>query len=164
MNEVAEYRFNTKTGTCVLTSERIVLSREGVSGVLAKQVYGDSINRALIIYSAIGVISLVIAVLLIINKRYFEGVFACIVGGFFLWNVFSSRNNSAKNIIEKHTVQSLEVHPPHPPFTRGYFKVYFLDDGKRRRRLIMLPGSMSGGKEEFKKALSCMRQAGWYIA
>jgi hypothetical protein len=30
------------------------------------------------------------------------------------------------------------------------------------KRIIMLPGSLSGGNEEYNKALSIMREKGWY--
>jgi hypothetical protein len=162
MNGDREYRFNTKTGTCVITPEKIVLKREGVTGTVANKVFGSSISRGLIIYSVIGSIALVIGILLIIGKGYFAGGFLCAVGAVCLGSVIASRNNSAANIIERSSVQSVVAHSPHPPFTRAYFTVNFLENGKRRKRLIGLPGSMSGGKEEFRRALSIMRKAGWY--
>jgi hypothetical protein len=163
MTEDGEYRFNTKTGTCVVTPEKIVLKREGVTGAVANKVYGSSINRVLIIYSVIGSIALVIGILSIIGKSYFSGGFLCAIGVACLGIVVASRNNSAANIIERSSVQSIVAHSPHPPFTRAYFTVHFLENGKKRKRLIGLPGSMSGGKEEFRRALSIMRETGWYI-
>lgn len=162
MNEDGEYRFNTKTGTCVVTPEKIVLKREGITGAVANRVYGNSINRGLIIYGVIGGIALLIGILAIIGRNYLTGGFSCAVGVAFLGIVVASRNNSAANIIERSSVQSVVAHSPHPPFTRAYFTVHFLENGKKRKRLIGLPGSMSGGKEVFRRALSIMRETGWY--
>ena len=156
-----EYKFRTKTGLCVITQDKLVLTREGFAGEVAERVFGNSISRALVIYSILATIALAVGIWFIVNKSYFGGCFFSAVGVLLFWNVISSWNNSATNIIERSTVTSVSIRTPHPPFTRGYFVVHFLQDGKKRKRLIMLPGSMSGGKEEFKRALSIMQQAKW---
>lgn len=160
MNGVVEHRFRTKTGTCIITAERIVLERQGIRGTAAKGIYGNTINRALIIYGVLGMFALVAGSWLLANKSYVSGGALCLVSVCCLWNVFVSRNNSATAVIERSTIQSVEAHAPRPPLTRGYFLVRFLEKGEERRRLIMLPGSMSHGNEEYHRALSAMREAG----
>ena len=159
MNLKIEYKFRTKTGICVITPDRLELTREGIIGEAAEQIFGKSVARALAIYSLLGIVALAVGIWFIVNSSYFGGGFFCVVGILLFWNVISSWNNSAANIIERSAITSVSVRTPHPPFTRGYFVVHFLHDGKKRKRLIILPGSMSGGKEEFKRALSVMQQA-----
>ena len=77
-----------------------------------------------------------------------------------VWDVVSSRNNSATPVIERSNILSVSAHSPRPPLTRGYFKVQFTDNGKERRRLIMLPGILSNGKQEYVHALEIMKQSG----
>jgi hypothetical protein len=119
--------------------------------------YGKSVRRGLAIYSIVGTIALVYGIWQLINQRLISGVFSCIVGAYLFWNVIASWNNSAANLIERSAVQSVDVKPPHPPFTSGYFTVHFVHKGKKRKRLVMLPG----GSEEYTKALAAMQEAGW---
>jgi len=127
---------------------------------MARMVYGESIVRLLVIYGALGIASLALGVWQFTNGSYIPGFFLCILGSLLLWNIIWSRRNSAGTIIELSTVKSVDAHAPHPPFTRGYFVVHFLEKGEERQRLITLPGSLSGGDEEFKKAVSTMRETG----
>jgi hypothetical protein len=161
MSSLTEYKFRTKTGFCIINAERIILKREGIDGQIADRVYGHSISHALSIYSVTGIAAIAVGIWLLLDKNYFTGGFCCVVGVLFILNVIASRNNSAANIIERSTVISVKAHPPHPPFTRPYFIVNFLEDGKKRRRIIYLPGVMFGEKEEYRLASELMSKAGW---
>ena len=160
MNSVAERSFRTKTGTCTITPQQIVLNRQGFGGNLAKLAYGESVLRLFVIYGALGVASLALGVWEFTRGNYIPGVLLCVLASLLLWNIIASRRNSAGTTIERSTVKSVDVHAPHPPLTRGYIAVHFLKDGKERKRLIMLPGTLSGGNEEFEKAIMVMREAG----
>jgi hypothetical protein len=160
LNEAAQYSFRTKTGTCTITSEQIILSREGISGAAGRHIHGNNIHRSLAIYSLLVLFAAATAVWMLANGSYAFGGFIGIVGLFLLWNVLSSRNNSAAPIIERAAVKSVEARAPRPPLTRGYFVVRFVENGKERKRLIMLPGSLSGGKKEYERALLAMQNSG----
>lgn len=160
MSRVADYSFRTKTGTCIITAEQIILTRQGVRGELAERVYGNSIPRALTLSTGLGAMMLALGIWSLIDRSYIFGGFFCIVGAFILRSVVISRNNSAANIIERSVIRSVDAHPPHAPFTRGYFVVHFVEAGKKRDRVIMMPGSMSGGNEEYRRAISIMRETG----
>jgi chloramphenicol 3-O-phosphotransferase len=162
MSELREYTFRTKTGICILTHEKLVLKREGTRGKIAQLVYGNSIRRALAVYVGIGTAAMAIGVWAFVNVRFIEGFFFFTLGVICIVNVIVSRNNSTTNTIEHSTVQRVVVKLPHPPFTRGVLVVHFMDNGQKRKRMIALPGSMSDGKEEFKRALLVMRETGWY--
>jgi hypothetical protein len=160
MSETPEHSFRTKTGTCTITMARIVLAREGIQGEAAERLFGKSMWRALAIHSLIGVSVLVFGAWSVSEGDYVWGGLCCLFGAIFLWNVIVSRNNSATPAIERSSIRLVEAHPPRPPRTRGYFVVRFAEGGKERKRLIMLPGSASGGSEEYTLACSMMREAG----
>jgi hypothetical protein len=161
MNSVTEYTFRTKTGTCIVSPGKLELIRQGAVGKAANFMYGKSIRRGLFIYGVLGIIALIFGIWQLIDKSYIGGVLLCVIGAYFFWNVIASWNNSALNQIERSTVQSIDINPPNPPFTRGYFVIHFEYQGKMRKRLVMLPGTVSGGSEEYPKALSAMKETGW---
>ena len=145
-----------------MTAERITLKREGVIGHVAQRIYGNSINRVLFVQAFIGIVALGYGIWSIVGKNYFAGSFFSLIGAFYLRSVILSRNNSAANIIERSSAQLVEAHTQRPPFTRAYFLIHFIENGEKRKRMIMLPGSLSGGNEEYKKAIAIMQEMGWY--
>ena len=160
MSEVAKSSFRTKTGICTVTSDRIVLTREGARGALAEMLVGNSIGRILVIYGALGTAALAYGVWSLLRGDAVTGAFFGLIGAFFLWNVVASRGNSAAPVIERAAIRSVEAHPPRRPATRGYFNVWFEEDGKVRKRIIMLPGSLENGSAEYERAEAVMREAG----
>ena len=50
-----EKTFKTKTGFCHILTDRIVLTRDGVIGNVAKVTVGNNITRILLIYGAISI-------------------------------------------------------------------------------------------------------------
>ncbi len=160
MSDIVEHTFRTKTGTCTITSEQIILAREGVRGATAQWMFGYSIHRTLVIYSLLGGTMLILGISFLLGGDIVEGGLVSLVGAFFLRTVISSRNNSAAPVINRSTIRTVEAHPPRPPITRGYFVVWFEEEGKTRNRLIMLPGSMANGQEEYVRAEAAMRATG----
>ena len=160
MSEIAEHIFRTKTGTCTITPDQIILSREGVRGAAAERTVGNSIGRTLMIYGILGIVALAFGIWSLFSSNAIAGVFLCLLGAFFLWNVIASRNNSAAPIINRSTIRAVESHPPRSPAKRGYFSVLFEEDGKVRKRLIMLPGSMENGRDEYERAVETMKETG----
>ena len=49
---INEKKFRTKTGFCHILPEKIILTRDGIIGNVAKVTVGNGIYRILIIYSA----------------------------------------------------------------------------------------------------------------
>jgi hypothetical protein len=160
MNEIQEHSFRTKTGICIITPQQIILERQGIRGEVAKTVFGNSIYRALVVYIIIGMGALAFGIYLFYQGDNIFGAIYCIAGLLCLRNVFASRNNSAVPVIERSAIQLIEAHPPHAPFTRGYFSIWFMDNGQKRRRLVILAGSLSRGNEEYQKALLAIRETG----
>jgi hypothetical protein len=162
LDNAEELKFLTKTGYCHVTYERLVIKREGVIGKASQGIYGSSIKRTLLIYTILTIIILALGVQSVYAKNYFTEIFLLLNVLLFIINIILSRNNSATNMIERPSVELVEAHPPHHPFTKAYFTIHFVEKGKKYKRLIMLPGSLSGGNEEYKKALAIMKQKGWY--
>ena len=161
MNREAEYTFNTKTGTCTVSPDKLTLTRDAPVGKLANFLYGKSVRRGLIIYALIGALALFFGVWEIIHQSYVIGVILILIGIYFFWNVIASWNNSSLNIIERKSVQSIEIKPPKPPVTRGYLLVIFSYKGKKQQRLIMLPGALSAGDEEYSQTIAALKETGW---
>jgi hypothetical protein len=160
MSEITEYTFRTKTGSCVIASDKILLMRENVRGAISQRIMGNSIGPALLIYGLFGLCALGFGVWSFNNGDSLKGTLMCLIGTFFLFNVIVSRNNSATPVIDRSAIHSVKAHPPRPPATRGYFSVKFEENGKIRKRLIMLPGSMENGREEYERAEAIMRASG----
>ena len=160
MNELQEYKFRTKTGVCTITPQQVILDRQGARGEVAKTVFGNGIHRALAIYAVLGIFLLIFGVSMLAQGDEISSAIYILLGLMFLWNVFTSRSNSSASVIERSAIQSVDAHPPRPPFTRGYFSVWFMENGSKRRRLIILPGSLSSGNEEYRKALAILQEAG----
>jgi hypothetical protein len=156
-----ESEFRTKLGKCVIDTEKLTLTRHGTAGTFADKTYGESINRLFTMYIILSIIALVLGITSIQNGNYFSGGFCLLICCVFIWSIISSRNNSATNQIEFNEVDKIIIHKPRPPFTRGYFSIYFNRDGKKQKRLVPLPGSMSNGKEEFQRAFNVLRETGW---
>lgn len=156
-----EREFQTKLGKCVIDPEKLILTRHGVTGTIARKTIGESISRLFVIDIVLSIASLVIGIISIQNQDYLFGGFAILLCGIFIWNVITSRKNSGTNHIERNEIDKITIHDPHPPFTRGYITVHFLRDGKNQKRFIMFPGNKSGGKEEFQRALKVLHQTGW---
>ena len=150
-----EYVFKTKTGTCTIKEDQIVLSREGVSDKVAQNTHGNSIRRTLIAYTIAGLIFFVLGIIEILEND-FRGWIYLVTGGLLFYTAYASRMNSGANVIDRSSIQSVRIHKPRPPFSRGYFSVFFEQDGKTRKRLIMLPGSMNEGTEEYEQAVDLM--------
>ena len=151
--------FKTKTGYCHVLQDKIVLTRDGVIGNISKVTIGNNIARPLIIY---GLISIGLFCLGIKGFNQGEPVPAflfIILGLLLVLGIFKSLNNSATPVIERDKIRNIEFKKAVPGATRAYFIIHFQsDNGQIKRRLIMLPGSLTGGQTETEKALQIMTE------
>ena len=152
-----ENTFRTKTGYCHITEDKIILTRDGIIGNLAKATMGNNIARPLIIY---GLISL--GLFFLAFKSFSEGEkvsanISLILGLLLVVNIIRSFNNSATPVIDRDRIRDIEFKNAITGATRSYFIIHFENDkGDLKRRLILLPGSLTNGKEETQKALQIM--------
>jgi hypothetical protein len=155
----SEKTFKTKTGYCHIFPDKIVLSRDGVAGTVAKVIVGNSITRILLIYGLIAAFLLYLAFDSYQDGQATIAVLQVLLSIYLLFSISRSLNNSAEPIIDRGRIQNIRLKKAVPGLTRSYFQVNFSDEnGKTKKRLIMLPGSLSNGKEETEKAIQIMKE------
>ncbi|NJM80364.1 MAG: hypothetical protein HC854_13485 [Flavobacterium sp.] len=78
-----------------------------------------------------------------------------------LFGIIKSWNNSSTSLIERNKIKKVQFIAAKTDLTRAVFEVLFEDNnGKIKKRLIMLPGSFSNGKIETQKAVEVMKREG----
>ena len=144
-----EKRFRTKTGYCHILSDKIVLTRDGIIGNLAKVTVGNTISRPLIIYGLFSIVLIYYAFDSFKKEDTVSAIFFMVIAVLFIYGILRSLNNSATPIIERQSIQRIKFIKGLIGLTRTRFEVYFTDNnGKTKKRLIMLPGSLTGGQTE----------------
>jgi len=88
------------------------------------------------------------------------GALLCMASLLLARAVFRSRGLPATPEIPRASVQRVEAIRLRPPVTRGYFVVHFTEGGQPRKRLVILPGSMSRGTAEFNHACGVLGTCG----
>jgi len=160
MTEMTDSTFRTKTGTCCILPDRILIRREGVSGFLANMISGNSVIRTLFVNSIISLSLVCLAGYLVVNGQISIAILPFVIALFLLYGTIKSRDFSAIPEIPRDAIETIEAHEPRPGATRGYFLVHFRLGESVKKRIIILPGSMSGGSTEFKRALDLLRNHG----
>ncbi|MCZ8286111.1 MAG: phosphoribosylaminoimidazolesuccinocarboxamide synthase [Bacteroidia bacterium] len=154
-----EKTFRTKTGYCHILPDKVVLSRDGIPGNTAKVIVGNTIYRILFIYSMILCVLIYGMYDLYQKEHFFLVSLYGLISLFLLYGVISSLNNSTAPVIDRNKIRNILFRKGIPGLTRSRFEIKFEDEfGKIKKRLIMLPGSMSDGPDETKKALKIMTE------
>ncbi|WP_218599245.1 phosphoribosylaminoimidazolesuccinocarboxamide synthase [Polaribacter sp. NJDZ03] len=154
-----EKQFKTKTGFCHILPHKIILTRDGIIGNVAKVAVGKSITRVLIIYGGISIFLLYSAFDSFQTGQIPMSIFYLIIGLFLMYGIFASFNNSATPIIERKDITSIKLKKAIFGITRSRFEVLFKDEnGKIKKRIIMLPGSLDNGKNETEIAKKIMKE------
>ncbi|WP_306349740.1 phosphoribosylaminoimidazolesuccinocarboxamide synthase [Flavobacterium sp. '19STA2R22 D10 B1'] len=155
--------FRTRTGFCHIFPDKIVLTRKQEIDDLSKIKTGTTIYSTLVIY---GFIVLWLLYSAYINYQEGKSVILflkLLVAVFLIYSIVRSFNNSTTPIIERKKVKSVKFHDAKPGLTRAYFEVFFEDEKRNvKKRLILLPGSLSKGDVETKKAVKIMREEKLY--
>jgi hypothetical protein len=154
--------FKTKTGFCHVEKDNIILTRDGIIGNISKITTNNKISRILIIYSGLSFFLLYNA-----SKAYKTGermfsLYFVLLAIFLIYGILKSWNNSATPIIERNRIKDVKFINAKSGLTRSRFEILFEDtNGKLKKRLIMLPGSLSDGRIETDKALEIMKKEGF---
>jgi hypothetical protein len=153
-----EQTFKTKTGFCHILSDKIVLTRDEIIGDIAKVIAENKIPRILIIYAGISIGLFYFTFDSYKNGQITLTLFFGILGIYLIYGIINSINNSATPIIDRNKIKAVKFRPAISGLTRSRFEVFFeTENGKIKKRLIMLPGSLSGGQNETEKALKIMK-------
>jgi len=150
--------FKTKTGFCHILPDKIILTRDGIIGNVAKVTVGSNISRIRLIYGGLSLFLFYSTFNAFQKGQTSISILYGIVGLFLIYGIFTSLNNSATPIIERNKIRGIKLKKAIFGLTRSRFEVLFEDDnGKIKKRLIMLPGSMTDGQNETEKAIRIMK-------
>ena len=154
-----EKTFRTKTGYCHILPDKIVLTRDGIVGNVSKLTVGNSITGILIIYACLSLGLLYFAYDSYKNGQTVESILLGLLSFFWIYGIISSVNNSATPVIERNRITEVKLKKAFAGVTRSRLEVMFEDDnGKIKRRIIMLTGSLTGGQNETEKAIRIMNE------
>jgi len=152
--------FRTKTGYCHIQPDKIVLSANSNPITVFKIPSARNVFQRLMMYSLLSLCLLIQAYTSFKNNEIFLAIFLGIGGIFLIYVVIASANNSGSPVVERATIQKVKFTKAIPWIRRSYISVFFNENGKVKKRLIFLPGSLTGGAEETEKALEIMKREG----
>ena len=89
MNE--EIKFRTKTGYCHILPDKIVLTRDGIIGNLAKVTMGNNISRPLIIYGLFSILLIYYAFDSFKKEDNISAIFFVVIAVFLVYGILRSR-------------------------------------------------------------------------
>jgi len=156
-----EQKFRTKTGYCHILPDKIIFSRTGVIGNLADIVIKERTSRVLIMYGVIAA-----GLLFSSYTNYVTGnmPLTIVFGGIGLMlvnGIVRSINFSGTPLINRSDIQSVVFKKGILGISRSRFEVLFKDEkGTLRKRLILLPGTLSTDKETIARARKIMVDTG----
>jgi hypothetical protein len=155
-----EHTFKTKTGFCHILPDTIVLTRDGVIGNIANITVGNnSIYRILTLYSMFACVHFFLATISYQSEQTISFIFFTLIGLLSVYIVLRSFNHSTTPVIERVRIKDVVFKRGFKGITRSRFEVLFEDDNRKtKKRLILLPGSLSGGQQEAEKALDMMKR------
>lgn len=149
--------FKTKTGFCHILPDKIVLTRDGIIGNVATVTVGSNISRVLIIYGGLSIVLLYVAFDSYRKGQTTQPILFGLLCVYLVYGIVNSINNSAMPIIDRQKIKEVKLKKAIIGLTRSRFEVLFEDDqGKTRKRLIILPGSLTDGQNETEKAIKIM--------
>jgi len=149
--------FKTKTGFCHIFPDKIILTRDGIIGTVAKVTVGKGMARMFFIYGALSLWLFYTAYNSYLQGQLFQPILFLLLGLGLIFGILSSLNNSATPVIERNKIRNVKFKKGIAGITRSRFEVFFEDEnGKIKRRMIMLPGSMTGGQEATEQAIKIM--------
>lgn len=152
-----EKTFRTKTGFCHILPDKIVLTRDGIIGNVAKVALGTDNTRILVLY---GVLALGLFYLAFNSYRAGlpgQTLLLGFLGIYLVYGIVKSIDHSAAPIIDRNKIKTVVFRKAIYGLTRSGFEVLFEDEhGKIKKRLILLPGSLSDGQHETEKAVKIM--------
>jgi hypothetical protein len=149
--------FKTKTGFCHILPDKIVLTRDGIIGNVVAVTVGNNISRLLIIYGGLSIGLFYFTFDSFRNGQIAQPILFGLFGIYLVYGIANSINNSATPIIYRQKIKEVRFKKAIIGLTRSRFEVFFEDhQGKIKKRLIMLPGSLSDGQSETEKAIKIM--------
>jgi hypothetical protein len=158
----SEKRFKTKTGYCHILPEKIVLTRDGDIENIANLAVSKGVPKILIIYGLLAGYLIYRGVSDFQHGEHISASIWGLLGLYLVVAIFRSMNNSATPIIERKSIQNIKFIKGIKGITRARFEIKFIDNNRKvKTRLILLPGSLSGGDSAADNALRLMTEEGF---
>lgn len=137
--------------------DKIVFTRDGVIGHVSKVAVGNNIGRVLMVYALLSAGLFYFAYTHFSQGKHLSAVLFSLFAVYLALGIFKSLNNSAAPVIPRDRIIRIQFVKGVPGLTRSRFEIIFKNDGgSAKKRLVMLPGSLNGEKEETAKALKIM--------
>lgn len=119
---------------------------------------GNNISRILTIYGGLSLGLFYFAFDSYKNGQIAQPILFGLLGIYLAYGTVNSINNSATPIIDRQKIKEVRFKKAISGLTRSRFEVLFEDEqGKIKKRLIMLPGSLTDGQNETEKAIKIMK-------
>lgn len=159
MNDIKIFR--TKTGFCQVSPDKIILINEGIRGKLSDLIYGKDNFRILLFYGITSMVLLGLFAIYINLGNFFLSLVALVLGVLIASKMLKYYNTSAEPILERSQIEKVVFFSRIPVLRRAHFVVHFTArNGKKMKRLILLPGALRKGVDEAAKALDIMVSEG----
>ncbi len=153
--------FRLKKGFCHLMPNRIVFSSTtNIVGITNDKANTNRIISRVILF-IFGVLYFYLSYSSFYDGKFF---FTAFFAFFFVLNIISliqSFQYTLVNIIEKPSIKAIKFIKGIQYLTRSRFDITYTDEqGQEKHRLILLPGSLTGGPQATDKALELMKEEG----
>lgn len=154
-----EKKFRTKTGFCHILPDRILLTRNGVIEDIAESSSGNNISLILAFYVLISIGLIYVSFDSFKKQDLTMAILFALFAVYLIQLIVKSLNNSATPVIYRNTIKKVRVKKGISGISRARFEVFFINEtGKIKKRLIMLPGTLTGGNTETDIAFNLMME------
>ncbi|WP_196884896.1 phosphoribosylaminoimidazolesuccinocarboxamide synthase [Aureivirga sp. CE67] len=156
--------FKTKTGFCHILDDKIVFTNNNSIENLSNLSTENNIIKSLILYALMSILFFYLSYESFKIEHYFSATLLGIFGLLLIIGNTQSTNNSSTKIIERNRIKEIKFKKANLFITRSRFEVFFEDkNNKIKKRMILLPGSLSKGMSETEKALEIMKEENLFI-
>lgn len=153
--------FRTKLGYCHVFPDKIILNNSLDQKIKSASSEKNTIGWKLMFYALLTVYILYKSAQLYIGGELFRFSLHAAAGLVLSYTIVKGINNTTVGIIERNKIKKIMFNEA-SFLMRAHFSIWFEDSkGQLKKRLIMLPGSLSGGKEETEKAERIMLIEGY---
>lgn len=151
--------FKTKTGNCHIYPDKIVLTKDGRFANIGKGIVGESMVRGLLIVGAMAIGLFYYSVTAYQASQFGLSVLYGLFALWVLYGMVTSLNGSLTPVIDRMKIKEVRFKRAITGITRSRFEVMFEDENQKiKKRMIMLPGLLTNGKEETERALRIMQE------
>ena len=104
-----EKTFRTKTGYCHISPDKIILTRDGIIGNVAKVTVGNRMTRTFIIYGALTLWLFYTSYSSYRDGQLFNSILFLLLALWMGYAIISSLNNSATPVIERNKIMIFRI-------------------------------------------------------